>query len=160
MPNWCLNNLTVKHDDKNALDRFVKAYNESKVCNEFIPEPESVRENTNALDPQGWYAWRCNNWGTKWDVGADDKGHGDKAVVDGDTAQCNFSSAWAPPIGLYDKLVDLGYEVEATYFEPGMAFCGIWDNGVDDCIQYHSKDIIPKRIWDDFGLDDFFTDED
>lgn len=159
MPNWCLNTLTVKHDDKAALDRFVNAYNEGRVCNEFIPEPKAVTENTDINDPMGWYTWRLNNWGVKWDFGYDKDGGSDKAVVT-DNAYCTFHSAWAPPLGLYTKLVDLGYDVEATYFEPGMAFCGIWDNGVDDYLEYHSKDMIPKRIWDDYGLDDFFTDDD
>jgi hypothetical protein len=32
--------------------------------------------------------------------------------------------------------MDLGFEVRAYYYEPGMAFAGIWDNGSDDFYDY------------------------
>ena len=43
-----------------------------------------------------------------------------------------FSSAWAPPTGAYAKLQDLGFEVVAYYYEPGMCFAGIYDENGDD----------------------------
>lgn len=159
MPNWCLNNLVISHNDKAALDRFANAYNEAGVCNEFIPEPAEVSQNDNALDPNGWYTWRINNWGTKWDFGYDKDGGNNKAVVTDNVVHVAFDSAWAPPVHLYEKLFSEGYDVKATYFEPGMGFCGIWENGTDDYLEYQSKDMIPKRIWDDFGLESFFSDD-
>lgn len=163
MPNWCLNKLTVSHADKTAMDRFVAAYNAGNVCNEFIPEPKDIGE--------GWYDWRIKNWETKWDVGADvgtdkEERYGLKAtVVDWNNGQsieanCSFDSAWSPPIGLYDKLVELGYDVHALYFEPGMVFCGIYHNGYDNCINYHgNKDLIPVAVWNEFDCDSYFSDE-
>ena len=69
----------------------------------------------------------------------------------------SFDTAWSPPIQLYDRLVELGYDVDATYFEPGMGFCGVYYNGDDDYVDYgDSKNEIPDRIWDDYALDDFF----
>ena len=154
MPNWCLNNLTVEHNDAAMLDRFVKAYNQGKACREFLPVPAGYYE-----DGQ-WYDWCINNWGTKWDIGAeDDENRGLKATVVGNQATMTFDSAWAPPIGLYEKLHELGFSVEATYFEPGMAFCGVWKNGEDNYVEYQDKSMIPKRIWDDYNLEEFFADE-
>jgi len=49
--------------------------------------------------------------------------------------------------------------VYATYWEPGLAFCGIYDNGVDDCINYAGKEDIPDELWDEYGMADFFEDE-
>ena len=156
MPNWCLNKLTVEHDDPAMLDRFVQAYNAGTVCNEFIPMPADIGD--------GWFEWCVDNWGTKWDIGADvgterEEYHGLKATVVGNQANCSFDSAWSPPMGLYEKLVELGYNVKASYFEPGMAFCGIYDNGVDNFVDYQSKDMIPVAIWNDFDCGTFFSDE-
>ena len=44
----------------------------------------------------------------------------------------SFDSAWSPPTQAYEKLVDLGFSVRAYYYECGMGFCGIWDEGFDD----------------------------
>jgi hypothetical protein len=158
MPNWCLNKLTVEHEDVSMVDRFEKAYNLGTACNEFIPMPEGY------LDNGKWYDWSVDNWGTKWDIGADvgtdrEEFHGFKAMRVGNQVSCSFDSAWAPPIGLYDELVELGYNVKASYFEPGMCFCGIYDNGVDKYIEYTSKDMIPVAIWNDFDCGSFFSDE-
>ena len=158
MPNWCLNNLTVEHSDSGMVDRFERAYNAGKACNEFIPVPEDYYDNGK------WYDFCVNNWGTKWDIGADigtdrEEWHGLKATRVGNQVSTTFDSAWAPPVGLYNKLVELGYNVKASYFESGMAFCGIWDNGEDHYIEYTSKDMIPVAIWNDFGLENFFADD-
>ena len=156
MPNWCLNNLTIEHSDSSMVERFVNAYNKGETCNEFIPQPEDIGD--------GWYDWCINNWGTKWDIGADvgtekEERYGLKATVVGNQVSCSFDSAWAPPIGLYEKLVELGYNVKASYFEPGMAFCGLYDNGVDNYIEYQTKDMIPVAIWNDFDCGAYFSDE-
>jgi len=164
MPNWCLNKLTVSHTDKAALDRFVAAYNKGTLCQEFLPMPEGYTENGK------WYDWCVSNWGTKWDVGADEgtekeERYGLKATVvpwsDKNTieASCSFDSAWAPPVGLYDKLVELGYDVHASYFEPGMGFCGVYHNGCDNYIEYRSHDEIPVGIANDFNIKEFFEDK-
>ena len=150
MPNWCLNNLTVEHSDPAMVDRFEKAYNRGETCNEFIPVPEDIGE--------GWYDFCVSNWGTKWDFGgADNDGLGATRV--GNQVSCTFDSAWAPPVGLYEKLVELGYNVKASYWEPGMAFCGTWDNGFDDYMEYRDHNEIPVGLWKEYNMDEFFEDE-
>lgn len=145
MPNWCMNNLTVSHSDKNMVQKFVDAWNSGSTCEHFIPTPEGA----------DWYSWNVSNWGTKWDFGKGE--HDDPATIEDGLVSITFQTAWSPPIQFYNYLVDLGYGVDATYFEPGMGFCGIYDNGNDDYIDYgDNKDDIPSRIWDDYALDDFF----
>ena len=161
MPNWCSNKLTVSHPDKAAMDRFVQAYDKGVVCEEFLPQPKNIGD--------GWYGWCIQNWGTKWDVGADmgtdhEERYGLRASVApycarSIEASCSFDSAWAPPIGLYNKLVELGYKVHASYFEPGMAYCGIYTDGYDNYIEYKTKDEIPVGIWNEYNLSELFTDE-
>ena len=154
MPNWCMNKLTISHTDSSMVDRFEKAYNLGKACEEFLPLPEG----------ENWYNWQINNWGTKWDIGAEmgtdrEEYHGLKATRVGNEVSCSFDSAWSPPVGLYDKLVELGYDVKASYWEPGMAFCGIWNDGADNYVEYNDKDMIPVALWNDFGMEEFFKDD-
>jgi hypothetical protein len=153
MPNWCLNNITVEHEDSAMVDRFEKAYNEGKTCEEFLPVPEGY------YDDERWYDWCANNWGTKWDIGAKGEDQGLKATRVGNQVSASFDSAWAPPIGLYDKLFELGYNVKATYWEPGMAYCGIWDNGYDNYIEYTDHGMIPVALWNEFNMEEFFQDD-
>jgi hypothetical protein len=51
-----------------------------------------------------------------------------------------FDSAWSPPIQAYEKLCAMGFRITAMYYEPGMAFAGIWDNGTDDFYDYSGLD--------------------
>jgi hypothetical protein len=150
MPNWCLNNLIVSHADKAMVQKFVDAYNTGGVCEQFIPKPPE----------EDWYSWNVSNWGTKWDFGTD-KNYDDPVEVkqNGDKYEVTVapSTAWSPPIEFYDHLVGLGYKVHASYFEPGMGFCGIYNDGHDNYIDYgDDKDSIPVGVWNDFALDDFF----
>jgi hypothetical protein len=153
MPNWCANNLTIEHEDSDMVDRFVKAYNEGNTCNEFIPKPENLGD--------GWWDWCINNWGIKWDIGCEnDQAHGLKPTRVGNQVTVTFDSAWAPPLGLYKELDKLGFMVNATYFEPGMAFCGIWHDGDDLYTEYgDDKNLIPVQIWEDYNLSEFFEEE-
>jgi hypothetical protein len=151
-----MNNITIEHEDSAMVDRFEKAYNEGRTCNEFLPMPEDIGD--------GWYDWRLDNWGTKWDIGADigtekEQWYGIKATRVGNQVSASFDSAWAPPTGLYEKLVELGYNVRATYWEPGMAFCGIWNNGEDNYVEYTDKDMIPVALWNEYNMDEFFEEE-
>lgn len=162
MPNWCLNKLTISHEDRSKVMEFVHAYKEGKTCEHYLPTPKN--ENGELImdesSPNYWYTWHINNWGTKWDIGSDnDQLHGLHPTVVGNQATMSFDSAWSPPIGLYEKLIELGFKVEATYFEPGMAYCGLFQDGEDDYTEYTHKDMIPKRIWDEYNLHEFFEDE-
>ena len=156
MPNWCSNNLTVEHDDPAMLDKFVKAYNAGNVCETFVGK-----------HPEGsdWFDWNIANWGTKWDIGFDENTekqgrHGTKAILTNNRVNCSFDSAWSPPLGLYEKLVEDGFLVHASYFEPGLGFCGTWINGWDNYIDYSDPDEIPLGLWNEYDMADFFQEDD
>jgi hypothetical protein len=100
-----------------------------------------------------WYDFCVGRWSTKWDV--DCQGQVD-VHPDGTTVTASFDSAWSPPTGVYEELVEQGYSVRAYYYESGMCFAGIWDNGSDDCYSdwgdsQGAKDMLPQ------DLDDFFA---
>jgi len=156
MPNWCMNNLTVSHDDPAKVREFADAYNAGETCNHYLPVPKEYLED-DGPNPR-WYNYCCNTWGTKWDFGKEE--YEDPAIVEGNEVKVSFNSAWSPPIQFYEKLVELDYNVRATYFEPGMAFCGIWDNGIDNYVEYgdmdNKEDIIPVALWNEYGMGEFF----
>jgi hypothetical protein len=136
---------------------FVRAYKEGKVCEYYLPVPKN-EDGTIFAD---WYMWCVNNWGTKWDIGSDNgEVHGLNPTVVGNEATMSFHSAWSPPTGLYKELVLRGFRVIASYFEPGMAYCGIWTDGDDLYTEYgNDKDLIPVQVWEDYNLDEFFEDD-
>ena len=148
MPNWCNNTLEITHPDPAQLERARVAFRDARLCNEFVPVPESLHivagrvgdpEEQMLLEAQeelnrethgyaNWYDFCVNEWGTKWDVGGD--GYEAQDIPNG--LIMTFDSAWAPPIQFYEKLLDLGFSVRASYYEPGMCFAGIWEDGADD----------------------------
>lgn len=127
MPNWCNNDVTLSHQDPEVIARAVKAYQLGEFLQEFIPIPAEV------VETDGWYHWCVTNWGTKWDIG------GDGEFIeqpDATTLVLRFDSAWSPPIEAYHTLEALGFEVEAFFFEPGMAFAGSYIEGYEDTVDY------------------------
>ncbi len=175
MPNWCNNTVEINHKDPAKMYALVEAINEGKFCNHVIRVPESLHivagsvgdpvepktpeeDTARNLEIHGygnWYDFCVNRWGTKWDVDAYDKvEYDDQHDKHGITF--GFDSAWAPPVGVYEELVEQGFEVRAYYYEPGMAFVGLWDNGADD--YYDIGGTNSKTVRDVIGddLDDMF----
>lgn len=174
MPNWCSNSIMVRGSQQREIQRLVDALNNSKFLNAVIPVPEDLMrdgsashggpnadhydqiraENRERHGYESWYDFCNSRWGTKWDVGEDGCATIDE---DGLGFSASFDSAWAPPIGVYEALVEQGFEVVAYYFEPGMCFAGRWDNGIDDCYSdwgdaQGARDMLPQDIDDMFAI--------
>lgn len=177
MPNWCSNVVTFSHSDTAAIKRVAEAYVTGKFMTQFFPCPkELIGTVSGAFSDAGeqamleaqqaanslkygypsWYEWSIDNWGVKWDFGDTDAKLG---YVDGNTEiTLTFDTAWSPPTDFYAKMVDeLGYKVKAYYYEGGMAFCGIWNNGDDTAydIPSHSSEVadkIPQAIDEMFNI--------
>jgi hypothetical protein len=141
MPNWCNNNLVLTHEDPAMIQRAFDALERGEFLNEFIPVPQALRDtvadgstNEQMVEKHGyssWYDYCVGEWGTKWDVGQ--QGASD-IHPDGKMLHTFFDSAWGPPVNAYEKLVDMGFGVEAMYYEGGMAFAGTWSDGADDYV--------------------------
>lgn len=154
MPNWCNNTVEITHTDPAMIERVKQAFNRGELLQEFIPVPEDLKivagrvgddndpkqielkaaeaRNQEKYGYTTWYDFCVNEWGTKWDIGGDDFPPTD--IPNG--LALMFDSAWSPPIGAYEKLVNLGFSIRAYYYEPGMAFAGIWEDGDDDFYEY------------------------
>ena len=149
MPNWCNNNLTLTHKDPAMIQRAYDALERGEFLQEFVPVPEQLKivagcvgdpdeqkkleadtaRNVAELGYGNWYDYCCGEWGTKWDVG--EQGCSD-IHPDGTMLHTYFDSAWAPPTRAYDKLVELGFGVEAMYYEGGMAYAGSYGENGDE----------------------------
>lgn len=107
MPNYCLNYLRVS-GDKKTLDEFEKRAESFKPRDSeknpvisfeaFLPTPPSLLED----DSRGWYDWRIENWGTKWDTCEPQK----IRLPDDppDSLTYSFDTAWAPPQAWLDTV--------------------------------------------------------
>jgi hypothetical protein len=170
MPNWCNNGITIRHADPAMIDRVIKG--KDGLLMEFLPTPQALldttagsfgdnekqreleqlqEDNLRKYGFKDWYDWNCNNWGTKWDFNLENIDR-----PDANTVTAAFDTAWAPPIEAYNKLLEMGFEIEAMYYEPGMCFVGKYDNGFDDCIEYgeFNSQTVREAIGEE--LDDYF----
>lgn len=163
MPNWCQNDVTFRHKDPAMIERVRKGFTSDGLFKEFFPTPaelvngvsppatdEIAEANLEKYGARDWYEWNVENWGTKWDV---------TQLEDFETFHVNetnsvriaFDSAWSPPEAFYAKMADLGFDIEAYYWEPGMDFCGKWTaEGGDE--YYEGADDIPSDIDEVFGI--------
>ena len=154
MPNWCNNTLELHHEDPSMIERAKKAFADGKLLNEFCPVPESLHivagrvgdgdeqkkleeDTARNIEVHGygnWYDYCVNEWGTKWDVGGDD--YNEPHQESPNKIIMSFDSAWAPPTTAMDKFEALGFSVRLYYYEPGMCFAGIYEDGHDDYYEY------------------------
>jgi len=174
MPNWCSNSVTITHEDPAKIAALAEAMKQNRFLDHIIPVPAALKDTISggygdkdqqeALERQtadniakygygNWYDFCIARWGTKWDV--DLAGTVDVSE-DGLTIDANFDSAWAPPTGVYEAMIEDGYDVVACYYEPGMCFVGKWDNGCDDCYEYSGENSASVRAVIGDELDDMF----
>ena len=174
MPNWCNNGITLRHADPAMIDRVVKG--QEGLLMEFLPTPQALTEtmagsygdtdkqaaleakeldNLAKYGYKNWYDWNIANWGTKWDFNLENV-----ARVTPTCVTASFDSAWAPPIDAYRKLLALGFEIEALYYEPGMQFVGKFtgdeDSEDDAYFEYGGETSATIREAIGAELDDYF----
>jgi hypothetical protein len=156
MPNYCNNYVTITHSDPAMVEKLFLAAQKDALCATFLPVPTDLpKSDVEGCMSDGEYNWRCDNWGTKWDIGEGlDK-------VDENTVEGFTDSAWAPPIGLWRALSEQGYGVHAYWHEGGMCFAGEYetDMGVLDYnnIEYTNEGLqmLPEEIVELFDLYDY-----
>jgi hypothetical protein len=134
MPNWNENKLSVM-DCSPELESYLK---ENGLSFEKIkPTPPEL------LEGNGWYDWRLQNWGTKWDLSEQEQREvADQLISESADFQATFMTANSPPIEAIAALSEMFPHDQFTldYFESGCWFAGtaiisqgeIDDNQVDD----------------------------
>ena len=172
MPNWCSNHITVRGTNSAEITRLAKALSEGEFCHAVIPTPKDLTDtvsgfmgedkraeheaqmdrNVALYGHKDWYSFQTANWGTKWDVSCDSVEIDD----DGLGFSGTFDSAWAPPMGVVEALVEQGFEVTLYYYEPGMGYCGKFEDGSDDYYEYSGENSKTVRAAIGDELDDMF----
>jgi hypothetical protein len=173
------------------MKRVVKGFNQNRLLDEFIPIPLELKEGAMNIEElrkirnweykkeldqareqlnkkyfgfKDWYDFCVANWGTKWDIG---RGDGYKTLLMKDiknkSITMGFDSAWSPPTGAYEKLVEMGFSIRAMYYEGGCCYCGIWEDGEEEFYEIEGKsdwvrDNIPKELDDEFCISEGMAD--
>ena len=178
MPNWCNNTLELQHEDPAMIERAKTAFAEGKLLNEFAPVPASLhivsgrcgaddnpeqialeaaqKSNLEVHGYKDWYDYCVNEWGTKWDVGGDD--YNEPQQDSPNQITMSFDSAWAPPTVAMDKFEAMGFSVRLYYYEPGMCFAGIYEDGHDAYYELSGMtsaqvaEDIPSELDEMFGI--------
>tara|TARA_Y100001938_G_C8084948_1_gene431381 strand:+ start:235 stop:696 length:462 start_codon:yes stop_codon:yes gene_type:complete len=153
MPNWCSNSLVISTNTEVDIDKAREQLKEfrdsaklieedgteasSMSMNNLYPMPKELENTKSPSDKPNWYDWRCDNWGTKWDV------EGCLEYDDEDYLEYSFQSAWSPPTAFLEKVSKdfplLRFRLK--YEEEGNGFLGVAvaTNGHlnDQCIEYY-----------------------
>jgi hypothetical protein len=130
MPNWCYNWVTVVTngavEDRpkvlGAVSSLVSSEERPFDFERVIPMPEGLDEEPGMVG----YDWRVDNWGTKWNV------HAEETQVDrkADRVEYFFETAWSPPFQVIERLAERlaelfpDLDVTLAYDEPGTDFGG------------------------------------
>jgi hypothetical protein len=161
------------------ISRAVKSAQKDALLNEFVPIPQALVDTTEGsygdkleqarltalregniktYGHSSWYDFAISEWGCKWDISNGGDDYKIKKVDNGYSVTLYFDTAWSPPINFYDKLVELEFEVDAMYYEPGVNFCGHYYDGNDDIYDLTMlsseavKDQVPVELDHAFGI--------
>jgi len=179
MPNWNSNILTLTHIDRKMISRAIKSAQKDALLNEFVPVPQALIDTTegsygDALEQarltalregnrktygySSWYDFAIGEWGCKWDISNGNDDYKIKKIDNGYSVTLYFDTAWSPPINFYDKLIELEFEVDAMYYEPGVGFCGQYFDGQDETYELSDlnseqvKELLPEELDHAFGI--------
>ena len=153
MPNWCRNRVTIssKTEDDSQFQELVSKFKSDRPFNSILPQPdwkniknedgelpvEHLHKNNegkvicsswdfpkSGKNDDRWYHWANTHWGTKWDV------HDIEIEDDGEWAEFQFDTAWAPAEGIFHKIKKDYPNVAISWFydEPGCEFAGYLPN--------------------------------
>ena len=161
MPNWCNNRVDIYIKDEKNIEEFLefikgesdqgdiipfsfasimpepdyettpvaKTFPQAKAAMAKTEEDKAVAlKNEPTIREDSWRDWRLQNWGTKWDLTKDIQ-----FDVEEDYIHMQFDTAWGPPQGIYNALVEKFPNISITWFydEPGMQFAGYLNTDED-----------------------------
>ena len=122
MPNWCDNYLELT-GPRDKVKAIMDAATSAEMDNGMFQHIAPLNDDVGVFGA-------AEEWGTKWDVNDAELIEYEDFDDDDVKVTLAFSTAWAPPISIYERLENDGFSVFAAYYEPGMMFCGTFDAGV------------------------------
>jgi hypothetical protein len=145
MPNWCFNYVDISHSDRlKTVELFNKLkqnvfFNYVKPCPTELFETEAGcdttdggvlerkhQENKKKYGYAHWYDYCNDQWGTKWEAQRIECEFDHETD---DVLKVQFETAWCPPTGVYEKLIEQGFKVTAIYHDEGDEYAGKFIDG-------------------------------
>ena len=144
MPNWCSNDVYVSGNEE-VIQKFKEeCFTDHKGeavldFNKVLPEPDYKKPKKDGTHNNGvqkelhnvmpdWWNWRNDNWGTKWNLVPHHDGDLTAYNIDAgeDSISMSFDTAWEPPNGIYNAIVDRYPSLDINWFyrEDGVQMSG------------------------------------
>lgn len=185
MTNFCYNILRLEHSDQSKLQEALDYFNKEELLAYFLPEPNYEDMNAveviyrSKIDPEleaearlwweqrksvlrkrmpGWWIWRNNNWGTKWDIEGPYYPNDNPPKIENGWIEIGFDTAWSPPVRAYAAAVERhGFKITAYFCELSAGFCGEYhlpDKEESYMLNYAvgGNESIPKHLDKMFGI--------
>ena len=134
MPNWCENTISITGPAEKLSPMYTKLIEDGDegLCSILYPPPadmfkgnlgENERKDCAEKGIPNWYDWQSSNWGTKWDVTAQNV---EIEYEDDEQLEVSFDTAWAPPEPICYRLREMFKDLHFSWFydEPGMETAG------------------------------------
>lgn len=126
MPNYCDNSLHIQGNAERLKQLTEELFVEREGNYELTFD--KIKPMPKELIDEGWYEWRVENWGTKWDAdcysyySADDL----QKFADAGEISVSFATAWAPPLEFLQTLAEKYDDllIECHFIEIGCEICG------------------------------------
>ena len=133
MPNHTDNRVVLSHEDAAQITKICRIMEDGgELCHALIPEPRDENDEPT----EGWYDWRIENWGTKWEIynTFHDRWSDNEVYL-------SFDSAWSPPDRVFYKLAEMGFEIDAKYLDEGWMYIGWFLQEDGQLMDYTESDI-------------------
>ena len=133
MPNHTDNRVVLSHEDAAQITKICRIMEDGgELCHALIPEPRDE----NNEPTEGWYDWRIENWGTKWEIynTFHDRWSDNEVYL-------SFDSAWSPPGRVFYRLAEMGFEIDAKYLDEGWMYIGWFLQEDGQLMDYTESDI-------------------
>ena len=145
MPNWCSNEVQFDGSEEDIAKFKEECFSDHKGeavldFSKVLPEPDYDKPKKDGTHNNGvqtepssvmpdWWTWRNDNWGTKWNLVPNHDGDltAYMTVEDGeDYISLEFDTAWSPPSGIYEAIVEKYPDLEINWFyrEDGVQISG------------------------------------
>ena len=145
MPNWCSNEVQFDGSEEDIAKFKEECFSDHKGeavldFSKVLPEPDYDKPKKDGTHNDGvqtelhsvmpdWWTWRNDNWGTKWNLVPNHDGDltAYLTVEDSeDFIQLEFDTAWSPPNGIYEAIVDKYPDISVNWFyrEDGVQMAG------------------------------------
>ena len=156
MPNWCMQEVYIHGETSMVTHLYWELSDRQRFCDVVLPIPlEVIGQPHDGKSTSPQWNWRCDNWNTKWEV-TNIILHDPHPITSDHysvpTSYFNFScwTAWDAPIPVWEKLHEIGIEVQAEYEVEGMDVVGEFTLGEHHCRTLTDEEIKEREArWEE-----------